>query len=174
MLDPITLIAFVLLPALVAFALAPALVYLWGRSMPETHEVSERVVVRAPPEKVFALLTDVRAIPRWRKTVRAVDLVASEPRVRFREHGAQGALELEIEEQVAPSKLALRTAGVRSMVFEGSWTYELEAEGEGTRVTLTERGVLRSPFARVFARYVIGPRTHVERTLAALAKRLGR
>jgi uncharacterized protein YndB with AHSA1/START domain len=169
-----TLVVMVLVPAAIAFVAAPTLLYLWGRSLPSEHEASRSVRVGAARDAVYRLLVDVRAIPRWRKTIRAVDLVASEPRVRFREHGAQGALELEIEESVAPSKIVLRAAPARRMAFEGTWTYELADDQDGTRVTLTERGLVRSPLARLFARYVLGDATHVERTLAALAARFRR
>ncbi len=169
-----TLAAMVLVPAALAFVLCPSLLYLWGRSLPTEHVTSRSVRVPAPCEAVFALLVDVRAIPRWRASIRRVDLVVSEPRVRFREHGAQGALELEIEEAVASSKLVVRAAATRRMAFEGTWTYELADDEGGTRVTLTERGAVRSPLARVFATYVLGHATHVERTLAALSKRFRR
>lgn len=169
-----TLLLVVLVPAAVAFGVVPLLLHLWGRTLPPTHEARQQVHVAAPPERVFELLVDVRAIPRWRKTVRAVDLLESEPRVRFREHGPQGALVLEIDEQLAPSKIVLRAPAAHRMAFEGTWTYELEQQDEGTRVTLTERGTVRSPFARLFAAYVLGHSTHVERTLAALTRRFQR
>lgn len=160
----------VVVPALLAFVLAPIVVFVVGSRLPPDHEASASAHVRARPDDVMTLLSDVRAIPRWRKTVRRVDVVAREPSLRFREHGAQGALELEVAEQ-APGKLVLRTAPARRMVFEGTWTYTLAAEEEGTRVTLTERGTVRSPLARVFSAYVLGHRTHVERTIAALVQR---
>lgn len=169
-----TLVWVVLVPAAIAFGLVPMLLVAWGRRLPAEHEITRSIVVVTPRDYVFALLSDVRAIPRWRKTVRSVRVIASEPRVRFVEHGSQGALTLEIEESVAPSKLVLRAAPARSMAFEGTWTYRLDEDGDGTRVTLTEKGVVRSPIARLFARYLLGEATHVERTLAALMVRLRR
>jgi uncharacterized protein YndB with AHSA1/START domain len=166
--------AIVLVPAAIAFGLMPLLVWLWGRRLPSRHETRRTVRVAATREAVFALLTDVRAIPKWRKWVGRVDRLASEPRVRYREYGPQGTLELEIEEATAPSKLVLRTAPRRRMVFEGTWTYELEVDDDGCRVTLTERGEVRSAMARVFAIYVLGHATHVERTLAALVSHFAR
>jgi uncharacterized protein YndB with AHSA1/START domain len=164
----------VLVPAAIAFGVVPLMLFLWGRTLPSTHQARQSAHVTASPEAIFALLIDVRAIPRWRPTVRRVVPIATEPYVRYREHGAQGALVLEIEAQVPPSKLALRTAPAQRMAFEGTWTYELTPEDDGTRVTLTERGTVRSPFARIFAIYVLGHHTHVERTLAALVKRFRR
>jgi uncharacterized protein YndB with AHSA1/START domain len=154
--------------ATLAFVIAPAMLHLWGRTLPPEHEASRSVHVAAAPADVFALLADVRAIPRWRKTVRSVQTIAETPRVRFRERGAQGTLELEIEQSVAPSRLVLRTAPVRRMIFSGTWTFELDLDGDGTRVTLTERGTVHAPIARLFAAYALGHATHVERTLAAL------
>jgi uncharacterized protein YndB with AHSA1/START domain len=160
--------------AAIAFAGLPVALYLWGRRLPSTHETTRSICVRASRDDVFALLSDVRAIPRWRKMVGRVDVLAREPRVRYREYGPQGTLELEMDEAVAPSKLVLRAAPARRMAFEGTWTYELEDDEGGTKVSLTERGVVRSPLARVFAIYVLGHATHVERTLAALSARFSR
>jgi uncharacterized protein YndB with AHSA1/START domain len=165
-------LSFVMLPAVVAFVGMPTLLYLWGRRLPAEHVATHTVRVAATPDAVFALLLDVRSIPKWRSTVRRVDTIATEPRVRYREHGPQGALELEIEEAIAPRKLVLRATPARRMVFEGTWTYELAASPDGgTRVTLTEHGTIHAPIARLFATYVLGHATHVERTLAALAAR---
>jgi uncharacterized protein YndB with AHSA1/START domain len=162
---------YALLAALmVAFVALPLVLVAWGRRLPADHEASRSVYVAAKPAAVFALLTDVRAIPRWRKTVRSVARIDES---RFRERSGQGTLELEIEERIAPSKLVLRTSPTRSMVFTGSWTYELVAEDDGTRVTLTERGHVQSPIARLFAAYMLGHATHVERTVAALAAHFG-
>ncbi len=166
-------VSVVSIPALIAFVLVPIALVVWGRSLPADHEASASAHVRAAPDRVHALLADVRAIPKWRRTVRRVDIVAEEPRLRFREHGAQGTLELEVAEK-SPASLVLRTAPARRMVFEGSWTYTLVPEDDGTRVTLTERGSVRSPLARVFSKYVLGHRTHVERTIAALVQRFAR
>ena len=163
------LAAMVLVPAFVAFGLAPLLVNLWGRRLPESHETRRSVHVPATPHEVFTLLADVRAIPRWRKTVRRVTILGTEPRLRFREHGAQGALELEIESSRSPDRLVVRAIPARPMAFEGSWTYELEPEADGTRATLTERGRIGHPIARVFAVHALGRATHGVRTLAALA-----
>jgi len=171
----VSLLALVVaVPAIVAFVVLPIVVYLWGRGLSERHEATASAHVRAKPDDVMALLTDVRAIPKWRKTVRRVDVVAKEPVLRFREHGAQGTLELEVAERDAPHRLVIRTAPARRMAFEGTWTYALAPEDDGTRVTLTEHGTVRSPIARVFSTYVLGHRTHVERTIAALVQRFGR
>jgi uncharacterized protein YndB with AHSA1/START domain len=166
-----TIVWMVVVPALVAFGGLPLVLFLWGRRLPAEHETSRSVRVVAERDDVFALLADVRAIPRWRKRVGRVEVIATEPRVRFREYGAQGTLELEIDEAIPPSKLVLRAAPARRMAFEGTWTYTLDDDGGGTRITLKERGIVRSPIARVFAIYVLGHATHVERTLDALKAR---
>jgi len=165
---------FVVVPALIAFVGFPIALTLWGRRLPSAHTTTREVVVPAARERVFALLVDVRAIPRWRKTIRRVELLATEPRIRYREHGAQGALDLEMLEVTPLSKIVIHSTPTRRMAFEGTWTYTLENEGEVTRVRLREEGKVPSPVARVFAAYVLGHATHVERTLAALAGRFRR
>lgn len=167
-------VAVVLVPAALAFGVLPLGLVLWGRRLPESHEVTRSAHVSAKQGDVLALLRDARAIPRWRKTVRRVAVITSEPTLRYREHGSQGALEIEVEEIHVPDRIVLRAVPARPMAFSGTWTYELAPEGDGTRVTLTERGRIPSPFARLVATQVLGRATHVERTLSALARYLRR
>lgn len=160
--------------ALVAFGGVPLLLATLGRRLPPSHEASRSGFVAAPPARVFALLADPKLAPRWRKGVHFVRVLDTEPRLRFQERSGQGSLVLEVEEAVAPTRLVIRTAPMRRMVFSGTWTYALAPEDDGTRVTLTERGEVRSPIARLFMHHVLGEATNVNRTIDALQKHFAR
>ncbi len=157
-----------LVAAVVAFALVPLVLYVLGRRLPRAHVASRSVYVPSPPETVFAVIADVAAHPRWRKRVKRVKILRTEPRVHVRERGLDGTLELEVEESRAPERFVLRALPGRRAIFAGTWTFELASEDEGTRVTLTEAGEVSSPIARLFARHVLGEGANVERTLADL------
>lgn len=157
-----------LLSALVAFGLVPLVLYVVGTRLPKAHVATRNVQVDASRETVFALIADVAGHPRWRKRVARVQILATEPRIRFRERGKDGTLELEVEESRAPERFVLSTVAGQRAIFTGTWTFELEKLDDGSRVTLTERGEVGSPIARLFARYVLGEGASIERTLADL------
>jgi hypothetical protein len=157
-----------LISALVAFALVPLTLYGVGWRLSRDHVATRSAVVSAPIDAVFAVLADVALHPRWRKRVARVQIIARAPRLRFRQKGRDGTLELEVAESQAPSRFVLATVPGRRAIFTGTWTFELSAEGDATRVTLTERGEIASPIARVFAEYLLGHATNVERTLGDL------
>ena len=56
----------------------------------------------------------------------------------------------------------------RSSVAHGTFALEPAAEG-GTRLTITERGVVRPPLLRALSRYVIGHHRSMERIHGMLA-----
>lgn len=163
-----------LLSAAVAFALVPVVVVAAGRRLPPAHVVRREIWLKASPTTIFAKLEDVASYPRWRRHVARVQVVRREPRVQFRERGRHGMLELEVAEARAPERFVLRVVPGSRAIFTGTWTFELAEEDDGTRVTLTEDGEVASPVARLFARYVIGDASNVERTLADLKASFGR
>jgi hypothetical protein len=163
-----------LLSALVAFALVPLVLYGLGARLPRAHVAKRSVHVPASRDRVFALIADVAAHPRWRKRIGRVQIVAREPRLRLIERGKDGTIELEVEESCPPERFVLRTVPVRRAIFAGTWTFALQGEDGGTRVTLEEQGEIGSPIARLFARYVLGHGANVERTLADLRSHFGK
>ena len=56
--------------------------------------------------------------------------------------------------------------------YGGTWTFELEPEGSGTRLTITERGQIHNPIFRVIARFVFGYAATIEGYLDELEARL--
>src|SRR5262245_8697887 len=73
--------------------LAVPIVALWifGMFMPRDHRASVTETIGAPPERVFAALTDVASFPRWRHGVSRVDVLSREP-LRWREETDQGTM----------------------------------------------------------------------------------
>jgi hypothetical protein len=44
----------------------------------------------------------------------------------------------------------------KNIPFGGSWTYDLEPSGEGTKLTITENGEVYSPAFRFMSKYLFG------------------
>ncbi|HZD05714.1 MAG TPA: hypothetical protein VE173_12380, partial [Longimicrobiales bacterium] len=57
--------------------------------------------------------------------------------------------------------------------FGGTWTYVLEPDAGGTRVTLTEDGEIYNPFFRFMARFVFGYDGTMRSYLDGLEARMG-
>lgn len=76
-----------------------------------------------------------------------------------------------IVEQAPPRRLVTRVADPE-LPYGGTWTFELEPDGSGTRLTITERGQIHNPIFRVIARFVFGYAATMETYLDALEPRL--
>ncbi len=148
-----------------------ALVALVGSLLPRDHVAARRARIPRPPAEVFAVIQDVARAAEWRsdlKAVESLELVAG--RRRFREVSSQGTITFEVMEEVAPSRLVTRIAD-EDLPFGGSWTFELQPSGEGTLVTITERGFVKNVVFRALARYVFTHHRTLEQYLRALGRR---
>ncbi len=110
------------------------------------------VVVAAPPEVVFSVLSDPRSYEHWvvgNKRVRRFDPAWPEPGSEFHHTLGIGPLALRdktcVAEVDAPRYLVLHARAMPVGMAEVR--LELTPEGPGTRVTLTERPI-RGPAAR--------------------------
>jgi hypothetical protein len=71
-----------------------------------------------------------------------------------------------------PRQLVTRIADAK-LPFGGTWTWDLSPENGGTRVVVTERGVIRSPIFRLMSRFIFGYTGTMDAYLNALAKHFG-
>jgi uncharacterized protein YndB with AHSA1/START domain len=150
-----------LLLALVAF----------GYALPVAHVATRDAALPAPPERVFAVLTDVEAFPRWRTDVDAVEVIARTPQAQWRERGSDGTIAFEVQESDPPRRLVTRIAD-RTLSFGGAWTFTLEPVDGGTKLTITENGEVYNPLFRVMSRFVFGHTATIDRYLKDLQKHL--
>jgi uncharacterized protein YndB with AHSA1/START domain len=143
-----------------------------GWMLPVAHVVSRTTVIAAPPAAVYARISEVSGYPRWWSEVSRVErLPPVDGRPRYREHMSSGGIVFETVEAVAPHRFVSRIADP-DQPFGGTWTFELTAEGQGTRVSLTERGEVYNPIFRFLSHYVFSQTATVESCLAALADSL--
>jgi uncharacterized protein YndB with AHSA1/START domain len=134
--------------ALVGFVAILAAV---GYFLPVYHVASRSAELNAPPEKVFALVSDLNNYGAWwpEGTETRVAVVESVPPSRF---------VTKIDEPDAP--------------FGGTWTMEIVPTPAGSRLTITERGEIYNPIFRTLARFVFGYESTMEGCLAAARRRL--
>ena len=147
-------------------AVLVVVVLLVGWLLPEKHMASRQATFQAPPEAVWALITDVEAFPSWRNDVKTVQrLPDRDGRPVWVEEGSGGRITLAVERSDPPRLLVLRIADP-DLPFGGVWKYEIMPTANGTTLTITEDGEIYNPVFRVMARFVFG----YEGTIAAYLK----
>ena len=145
-----------------------------GTRLPKTHMAASRIRLKAPPEQVFEIIADFEGYPSWRPGLGQVErgpdieglpswfeICAKVSRVHFR-----------VAEWNAPSRLVTRIVDDK-LPMTGCWTYQLEPDGEGTLLTITEEENIHHPLLRFFDRFVLSYHGVMDVYLTALARKLG-
>ena len=140
-------------------------------------EIQATIVVSRPPEEVWEFIADARNDPQWCGKVESVHQLSgdgpgpdSSYRVIHRPVRLKKPKELAVtvEEYSPPSRLRLREEDDDG-VFDV--TYDLEAAGEGTRLTQRDQIEWKIPrFQLPISRRMV--RGDIERQLAELKRRL--
>lgn len=153
---------------LAVLALLVAGIAIIGMFLPQRHQATRTVRLNAPPESIFAVITDVERYPKWRHDVREVMLLADSPGVvRFREAGRHGTVTYRVVESEPPRRWVVRIDDP-SLPYGGSWTYVLEPAGSGTSLTITEDGEVYNPIFRFLSRTAFSTAATIDAYQAAL------
>lgn len=156
------LVALSLIAVIALFAVAGIFAYASGSRLPVEHTISVTGTIAAPPEKVFARITDIAAAPSWRPAVKSVKIL---PAYDGRDHWIE-----DLGHGDTMTFLATRTESpvrrdvlldVPSAAYGGTWTYELSPGPTSSTTTLkiTEAGFIHPPIYRFMMVHLIGP-TH--------------
>jgi hypothetical protein len=149
-----------------------AVVALIGIFLPKGHRASRTVVYSAPPESVYAAITDFARFPEWRSGVKTVEVISNgEGDTRFREDGPHGPVTYKVEERRPGSRLVTRIDDP-SLPFGGTWTLEVKPVAGGTELTITEDGEIYNPIFRVMSKVVFSPYETIDAYQTDLRKRL--
>jgi len=158
----------------VALVVLVALVALIGMFLPKGHRASRTVVYSAPPESVYAAISDFAKFPEWRSGVTTVEMLSNDERnTRFREDGPHGPVTYKVEERQPGTRLVTRIDDP-SLPFGGKWTLDVKPVPGGTELTITEDGEIYNPIFRVVSKVVFSPYTTIDTYQADLGKRLTR
>lgn len=120
-----------------------------GFFLPVNHESSRSADFNRPPAHVYALLSDLDHYSNW---------------------WPENDVRSEIVEQTPPSRIVTRIVG--QTAFGGTWTFEIEPNGSGSHVTITERGEIYNVIFRTLARFVFGYTGTMEQCLRAAQGKL--
>jgi uncharacterized protein YndB with AHSA1/START domain len=142
-----------------------------GSRLPRAHRASREQDLPAPPEVVWAALTEVEAFPTWRSDVKKVQMLPDRDGQRvWIEEGKQGKMTFRVERSEPPRLLVTRIADP-DLPFGGTWTYVIAPVPGGSRLTITEDGEIYNPLFRLVARFVLGYEGTIASYLGALQKR---
>ena len=141
-----------------------------GYALPQGHVASRTAVLDAPPAQVFATILDVARHSEWRPNVEKVEVAGTDP-LRWREHSGGDVIPFEVVESRPHALLRVRIAA-SDLPFGGTWSYELEPQGTGTRITITEHGEVYNPIFRFMSRFVFGHTATIDSFLGGLQTRV--
>ena len=124
-------------------AVAIALV-IGGLATPREHVVTRGMVLPDAPDVVFAAVHDSIQ---------------------------HGSMSFSVTEEHAPRRLVADRLD-DNLQPDGTWTWSLEPEGAGTRITISQRASVGNPIVRFLGAFT-GYKRHVDRYLRELAERVG-
>jgi uncharacterized protein YndB with AHSA1/START domain len=144
-----------------------------GRSLPKGHSVTRTALLPAPPDHVWAVISDFANEAQWNRTVKESKRIADhdghEVWLVVDRRGGKMPLETTVKEP--PARLVRRIADPK-LPFGGQWTITLASESGGTRVSVTEDGEVYNPFFRFMSRFFMDPAGSIETYLSGLSGKL--
>lgn len=147
-----------------------ALAALVGLGLPQSHVASRSRHIAKSPEQAWQLITDVERYGAWRPGVTKVERLPEEHgRVMWRETSGGDAVRYRVIEAAAPSRFVTEIAD-SGLPYGGRWEYDVEPDGTGSRVTITERGEVYNPIFRTVSRFILGHTATIDKTLDALER----
>lgn len=161
---------FVILAILVLVLVAVAFA---GAMLPKQHRVTRSIELKQSPEAVWATVTDHVNEPKWRSEVESISRLADRNGHELVEEKYKNGDTMKVETvEVQPPTKLVRDV-VDNPIFSGRWTYLLTPTSTGTRLSITEEGVVPNPVFRLISRFVIGHTTALDRFLHSLSTHFG-
>jgi len=135
--------------ALIVIFVLIALVFAYVTTRPDTFELSRSILIAAPPERIFPLIDDLRAMNGWNPFVKAdpnIKLVYSEPSsgagasCDFEGNVQVGAGRILTTESLMPSTVVMSLRIQRPMKAQNRVEFILVPQETGTKVTWSMSG----------------------------------
>ena len=149
-------------------ALLALAIVVTGYLLPEKHSASVRAHYNASPQQLYDAIVDVEKGPAWRTGLDSVQVLERTP-LTWRESASWGKLTMVMDEATPPSRVISRIAD-QGEGFGGIWTYDIQPEGTGSVVTITEDGEVYNPLFRFMSRFVFGHYKSLETYATDLGK----
>ncbi len=142
-----------------------------GLVTPREHVVARSVRLAVPPLAVWETIRDVARYADWRDELESVDVLEPEDGLaRWQEVSTSRTITFGASVDEPRSRFAARILD-EDLPFTGEWTWTVEPDGAGARVTLTECGQVGNPALRFIAAHLIGHTKSIDRCLRDLSRR---
>lgn len=143
-----------------------------GRLLPQEQQASGSITLREPPEALWQVIVDLEGHPSWRRGLTRVErLPDSGGQPAWLEFHGRAAEAIRIADVRAPLRLVTERVPMEGTPT-ATWTWELSAAGEGSRLTLTRHERMAGSLTRAVGWISRGARRDVDRVLVDLASRL--
>ena len=143
------------------------LVILIGALLPRQHSATRSAFIKASPEKVFELISGPQD---WRADLKNYAVVDQEGKHLVRETDKNGQTITYERVQFDPPTLLQNVIADKNLPFGGGWTWRVQEQNGGCRVTITEDGEVYNPLFRFVSRFVIGHTRTLDNYLTQLAQ----
>ena len=164
----------IFIAVVVAMVAIVGVVAFLGSRLPVGHVASRSAVISAPSEVVFHTMTDFISAPTWRPELKSV-VVSTDSATghqRIIEDSKSGKMTMEIEQLAPPTRFVTRIVD-ENLPYGGAWAHSLEAQGNSTKVTITEHGEVYNPIFRFISKYFMGHTGTMDAYLANLGRKFG-
>lgn len=159
----------ILFSLVVLTAVIVALAYIDGLTLPVNHTATVTGTVAAPPDKVFALITNVSAGPTWRHAVKSVTVLPPDNgRDHWIEDLGHGQTMTFLATRTQPPMRRDVLLDLPTPSYGGTWTYLLTPgpTPNTTTLSITETGFIRPPLYRFMMHHLFGMTHNLDQYLA--------
>jgi len=155
-------------------ARAGAALAVFGAFLPEDHIVSRTVTLAAPPERVFAAISNGDGFVTWRSGLKSVEKLPDDGKgMRFMEKSSDSDILFRVELFEPKTRMVTRIVDT-GLPFGGSWSYDLRPNGPNADLTITEAGEVYNVFFRTMQKLFFSPTATIEKYQDDLAKFLAK
>ncbi|MFC4699006.1 SRPBCC family protein [Glaciecola siphonariae] len=141
-------------------------IFIWGNTLPTTHQVSTSKAIAVPVSKVWETMSDWEGQVQWRKDVKSVEIVSAN---KFIETPSSGpAVEFEVVRLERNSIIELKMSGP----FEGEYLAEFSETDGITTIQISETIVQESHVGRIVSALFFDLNDFVDRYFEQLEKYL--
>ena len=150
------------------------LMALAGYFMPREHVASRKAHFKQKPEAIWPLLAEPAMATSWRTDIVSVEMLPDQNgHAMWKEKWRNGTVLLMERTEFQPQKRLQTRIANTDLAFGGTWTFELQAEGDGSQLRITENGIVNNVIFRFLSRVVFGQTGSIEGFLRLAGAKFG-
>lgn len=156
-----------------AFVVLLGLITAVGAATPVKSAEAASLEISAPPERVFAVLSDFAAYASWNSLYERSELIPGEPlRFKAKLHGEDRTLIFQVDESDPMKRLVMHIANNGELPYGARMIFSLRSTTNGCQVRMTLHAEVYNPVLRFFTHRIYGPRQALVTTLQGLKQRV--